>query len=218
MISKMKRKFNVGTLVFVSVFFLTLIFFIWFSRSQYYPLLNSWIQGNIVLYIVSLFLIKIIGILWPPISGGIFTLASIPFLGWKSAFIIDMAGSTVGGTIAYYLGKKYGYSFLDKILDTNVVEKIKKIKVKPGREIEMVFIYRLLFGSIIIEAIYYGAGVLKIPYDKFIVGVTLSHLLMGIPIFFLVSSIFSGGSIIFTIVLSVIALLFILKTRGRHFE
>lgn len=214
----MKKDSWFNTLLFIVIFVLTIVGFYWFSRTSYFLNLDTWIKSNMVLYTASLFLVKIAGILWPPISGGIFTLASIPFLGWEMAFMIDMAGSTVGGTIAYMLGKKYGFPFLNKILDTRIVEKIKSVKIKNGKEIEAVFVYRLLFGSVIVEAIYYGAGVLNIHFGKFLVGVTLSHLLIGIPIFFLANSIFSGANIILTISLAVIALIFIIKTKGRYFE
>ncbi len=214
----MKKNTWINTIIFVGVFILTMALFYWFSKTPYFLSLDSWIKTNLALYVTSLFIVKVIGILWPPISGGIFTLASIPFLGWQLAFMIDMAGSTVGGVIAYQLGRKYGFPFLNKILDTNIVEKIKRIKVKKGKEIEAVFVYRLLFGSIIVEALYYGAGVLKIHFGKFLIGVTLSHLLIGIPIFILASTIFSGANIILTITLAIIALIFIIKTKGRYFE
>lgn len=208
----------INTYLFVGVFVLTMLLFYWFSKTHYFLNLDAWIKSNLVLYIVSLFLVKISGIIWPPISGGVFTLASIPFIGWELAFAIDMTGSTVGGVVAYKLGEKYGYPFLNKILDTNIVEKIKKIKIKKGKEIEAVFIYRLLFGSVIVEAIYYGAGVLRINFYKFIAGMTLSHLLTGIPIFFLASTIFSGANVFLSIFLAGLALIFIIKTKGRYFE
>lgn len=214
----MKKKSWVNTFLFVGVFVLTILLFYWFSKTPYFLVLDSWIKANRTLYLISLFLIKVTGILWPPISGGIFTMASIPFLGWQTAFVIDMTGSTVGGTIAYILGKKYGFPFLNKILDTSIVEKIKKIKIKKGKEIEAVFVYRLLFGSVIVEAIYYGAGVLNIHFGKFLVGVTLSHLIIGIPIFFSANSVLSGSNIVLSISLAVIALIFIIKTKGRYFE
>ncbi len=214
----MKKNSWFNSFLFVGVFILTIGLFYWFSKTQYFLVLDTWIKTNRTLYLVSLFLIKVTGILWPPISGGIFTMASIPFLGWKTAFMIDMVGSTVGGTVAYMLGQKYGFPFLNKILDTNIVEKIKRIKVKKGKEVEAVFVYRLLFGSVIVEAIYYGAGVLNIHFGKFLVGVTLSHLLIGIPIFFLANGVLSGANIILSVSLAVIALAFIIKTKGRYFE
>lgn len=214
----MKKSSRFNSFLFVGIFILTLVLFYWFSKTTYYLGFDLWIKRNIVFYIITLFLVKILGILWPPVSGGIFTLASIPFLGWKTAFIIDMFGSTVGGTIAYILGKKFGFPFLGKILDVNIVEKIKSVKIKKGKEIEAVFVYRLLFGSVIVEAIYYGAGVLNIHFGKFLIGVTLSHLLIGIPIFFLTNSIFSRANIVLSVSLAIIALILIIKTKGRYFE
>jgi len=214
----MKKSSWINTVLFVSVFLLTILFVFWFLKSAYFPILNLWIQSNIILYVVSLFFVKILGIVWPPISGGVFTLASIPFLGWKLAFITDFCGSTVGGLIAYYLGSKYGFPFLNKLLGDDIVNKIKKVKIKKGREIEAVFVYRFLFGSVILEAIYYGAGVLNINFGRFVIGAVLSHIVIGVPIFFLASSIFSGANMVLTISLSIIALVIILKTKGRYFE
>ena len=82
-----KNKWN-GTVLFVFVFIITIVAVYWFIKSDYYPILNSWIQSNMILYAISLFIIKVIGILWPPISGGIFTLASIPF--WDGKLLLQL--------------------------------------------------------------------------------------------------------------------------------
>lgn len=214
----MKKTKWINSALLVSAYILTVILFYWFSKTTYFLGLDSWIKSNIVLYVVSLFLLKISGILWPPIPGGIITLASIPFLGWQLAFMIDMAGSTVGGIIAYKLGEKYGYPFLNKILDKNIVEKIKKIKIKKDKEIEAVFMYRILFGSIVLEAIYYGVGVLKVDFVRFLIGAISSQILVGMPLFFLASNIFSSGGIITTVILLIVGIIFLIKTKSRYFE
>jgi uncharacterized membrane protein YdjX (TVP38/TMEM64 family) len=189
-----------------------------FFKSSYFPIVDAWIKTNIVLYVIALFIYKSIGVLFPPIPAGVVTLASIPFLGWFGAYMVDMVGSIFGGIIAYWLGKKYGKKILEKLFDASTIEKIVKTKVKKGKEIEAVFMFRVLLGSTILEAVYYGAGFLKIPFGKFLIGATLSHILVGVPSFLLANNIFSGKNIILTIVLSVVALIFVLKTKGRYFE
>ena len=111
-------------------------------------------------------------------------MASIPFLGWFNAYLVDFFGSLFGGIIAYFLGKKYGHPLLNKILGSDLTEKIEKVKIKKDKEIEGVFVYRLAFGSTILEAIYYGAGFLKIGFKNFLIGSTLSHIVIGVPSFF----------------------------------
>ena len=203
-------------LIFIFVAFM--FFAYWFFKSSYFPTVDAWIKTNIVLYVVALFIYKSIGVLFPPIPAGVVTLASIPFLGWFGAYMVDMAGSIFGGIIAYWLGKKYGKKILEKLFDASTIEKIVKTKVKKGKEIEVVFMFRVLLGSTILEAVYYGAGFLKIPFGKFLIGATLSHIVVGVPSFLLANNIFSGKNIVLTIVLSVAALIFVLKTKGRYFE
>jgi uncharacterized membrane protein YdjX (TVP38/TMEM64 family) len=145
-------------------------------------------------------------------------MASIPFLGWFNAYLIDLSGSMFGGVIAYILGKKYGHPLLLKILGSDLTNKIEKTKVKKNREIEAVFIYRLALGSTILEAVYYGAGFLKIGFKNFLIGSFLSHILIGVPSFFLANNILNGENIILTIILTVIGIFFVLFTKGRYFE
>ncbi len=214
----MKNKNYFKILLFVFISFLTIGVVYWFTKSPYYLLLDVWIQNNLVLYVFSICLIKILGILWPPLSGGVFTVASIPFLGWGLAFLLDFIGSLVGGAAAYYLGRKYGYIFLSKILGENVAQKIKSVKIKKGKEIEAVFMYKVLFGNVVIEAIYYGAGVLRIDFLRFMIGSVFAHLLIGIPTFYLANNIFSGKNAIMALILLFVGLLVVYKTKGRYFE
>lgn len=214
----MKDKKYFNTLIFVFITLFTFFGMYLFIRSPYYQTVNIWIQSNLILYSFCIYLVKILGIVWPPISGGIFTVASIPFLGWKLAFLLDFLGSLTGGSIAYWLGKKYGYTFLSKIFGSDISEKIKKIKIKTGKEIEAIFMYKVLFGNLIIEVIYYGAGVLQINFSRFLIGSVLAHLLVGIPSFYLVNNIFSGKDAVITITLTLIAIFVVLKTKGRYFE
>lgn len=180
--------------------------------------LDSWIKRNMLLYIFALFVYKFIGVLFPPIPAGVITLASIPFLGWELSYLIDLAGSVFGGSLAYWLGSKYGKKVLVKVFNDEIVEKIANTRVKKGKEIEAVFMFRTLLGSTILEAVYYGAGFLKIPFGKFFVGATLSHIAIGVPSFVLANNIFSGKNFGLTVLLSVLALIFVYKTKGRYFE
>ena len=205
-----------SVLTFVFVAFVVLAY--WFFKSSYFPIVDAWVKTNIVLYVFALFIYKSIGVLFPPIPAGMLTLASIPFLGWFGAYMVDMAGSIFGGMFAYWLGRKYGRKILHKLFNASMVEKIVKTKIKKGKEIEAVFTFRVLLGSIILEAVYYGAGFLKIPFGKFLIGASLSHIVVGIPSFILANNIFSGKNLILTGILSVVALVFVIKTKGRYFE
>ncbi len=202
----------------VGSFVLVLVGLYLFFKSPYFFIVDGWIKQNTILYVVSLFLYKAVGVLFPPIPGGIITLASIPFLGWFNAYLIDLFGSLVGGVVAYYLAKKYGRNILSKILGEDITKKVEKIQIKKDREIEGVFVYRLALGSTILEAVYYGAGLLKVGFKNFLIGSFLSHVVVGVPQFYLANNIFNGENIILTIVITIVGIIFVLFTKGRYFE
>jgi len=87
------------------------------------------VKTNIVLYVFALFIYKSLGVLFPPIPAGTLTLASIPFLGWFGAYLVDMAGSIFGGMFAYWLGRKYGRKMLEKIFNKSIVERVQMKKI-----------------------------------------------------------------------------------------
>lgn len=186
--------------------------------TPYFVIVDGCVRQNRTLYLVVLYIYKSLGILWPPIPAGLFTMASIPFLGWPLAYLIDLLGSITGGSIAYFLARKYGLSLLTKIFDDKVIDKIKKTKIKKGKEVEAVFVYRVLLGTTILEAVYYGAGLLKINFPKFLVGAILSHIIVGVPTFILAQNIFSGKNIVITVVSVVVSIFILYKAKGRYFE
>ncbi|MEK7100225.1 MAG: VTT domain-containing protein [Patescibacteria group bacterium] len=214
----MSKKSYLYSGLFVGIFIATLVIFYWFFKSPYFLIVDTWVKANIVLYVIYLFIYKSIGVLFPPIPAGLVTMASIPFLGWFNAYLVDFFGSLFGGIIAYFLGKKYGHPLLNKILGSDLTEKIEKVKIKKDKEIEGVFVYRLAFGSTILEAIYYGAGFLKIGFKNFLIGSTLSHIVIGVPSFFLANNILNGQNITFTIILTIVGIMFVIFTKGRYFE
>lgn len=214
----MNKKTFWYSLLFVLIFVLTLVLFYWFFKSPYFLIVDGWIKQNILFYAISLFVYKSIGVLFPPIPAGLVTMASIPFLGWFGAYLIDLFGSICGGVVAYYLGRKYGHPLLLKILGEDITNKIEKIKIKKNREVEGIFVYRVALGSTILEAVYYGAGFLKVGFKNFLIGSVLSHVVIGVPSFYLANNIFNGQNIMLTIILTVVGILFVLFTKARYFE
>lgn len=214
----MQRKTYFYSAIIVIIFTLTLILFYWFFRSPYFLSVDEWIKRNFITYILILLLYKSIGILFPPIPGGLLTMASIPFIGWFNAYLVDLAGSIIGGMGAYFLGLRYGKSLLVRILGEELTAKISKMKIRKDREIESVMVYRLALGSTILEAVSYGAGFLKLGFRNFLIRSFVSHLVVGIPSFSLVNNIFQGTNIFLTIAITVFGIVLIFITKGRYFE
>lgn len=213
--AKVKQK---NLLLMVLVFLVTVGLYYKFYNSPYFTQFFEWSQSNIVLFVSVLLIIKILALLYPPLSGGVLTLGSIPFLGWPLAYAIDLVGSITSGIIMYFLGKKYGYWLLNKIFSKELVEKIKKMKVKKNKEIEAVFVYRVLIGGTVLELVYYGAGVLGIGFRNFLIGSIGSHLLVGIPTFYLANNVLTSGNVWVVVVSSLVLLVLFSRLKNRYFE
>lgn len=208
-------------IILILFFVLSVALYIVFITSPFFKIFADWSRDNLFIYLPILLIIKIVSIVYPPIPGGLFTLGSVPIIGWQPAFIVDFIGSITGASLAYYLGKKYGYDLLSKLFDKGTIDKIKTVKVKKHREIESVFVMRILSGGLIVEALCYGAGLVNIRYRSFLIGFLLSHLLIGLPAFMLFDTVMASinlKSIIVNIMWIFIFVFILRKLRGRYFE
>lgn len=192
--------------------------YIAFSKSIYFAQLLEWSKQNFVLFISTLFVIKFVGIVFPPIPGGLLTLGAIPFIGWRDAYLVDFGGSLAGCSIAFFIGKKYGYKILNKLFDEKAVSNFKKIKVKKNREIESMFLLRIALGGTITEILFYGAGILNVSYVNFLIGSTLSHVVVGVPTYYFANSLFDTSRIVINVLILIILVPLLWKLRARYFE
>lgn len=192
--------------------------YLWFVKTPQFVEFTTWSQQNFYLFFSLLTIIKIIGIVFPPLPGGLLTLGAIPVIGWQYAYLADLLGLSLGSSIAYFIGKRYGYGLLHKLFDDSAIEKIRKIKVVKKREIETVFMLRAFLGSAITEIVCYAAGILNIRYRNFLIGSTLSHIVMGIPFYYFANSLFSKKQIVVNLILMGIVLPLLWKFRSRYIE
>ncbi len=214
----MDKKSLYYVFAFVLAFVGTIALYWWFKDSVYFDGFTLWASSNALLLGVSLVVIKIIGIVWPPLPGAVFTLASIPFLGWFLAYLLDLIGSLLGSSIAYWLGRKYGFPFLKKLFGDDLVKRVKKFKIRPKREIESVFLLRVFGGGVLLEIVSYASGLLSISYRNFLIGSILSHMLIGIPVYYFVGSLFDGRNLILVVASAVVFVLLFWKFRNRYLE
>lgn len=213
----MKIRSYKNILIFLSVLIATILLYFWFVNSTYFDPVNDWIRENVLLALLILTGIKIIGIIWPPIPGGVLTLGSIEFLGWELAYGADIVGSLIGCTLAYWIGQRYGYPFLYKIFDQSSIDKIQSVKIKKQRELESMIVLNMTGGTII-EVIAYGAGLLKITYWKFFVARVVSHLITGLPLYFFIDRIANGQNALLNFALLAIMFIFLWRFKNRYIE
>jgi uncharacterized membrane protein YdjX (TVP38/TMEM64 family) len=190
--------------------------YVWFIRQPIFEEFTAWAQQNFWLYFGVLVCIKVIAIVWPPLPGGLLSLASVPVIGWLPAFFAETIGGLAGSSVAYYLGKKYGYAFLRKVLDEKIVLKIRSIKMTGKRELEAIFFLRL-FTGLIAEAVSYGSGVIGVKYRNFFLGTLVAEIVF-MPAFYFASEIIAGKNLaIYAPAVLILAVVF-WKVRGRYFE
>lgn len=211
----MKLKAYKHLTIFFLAAFGTIVLYLWFINSSYLFVFKNWAHQHFLTFYLLLVAIKIFGIVWPPIPGGFLTFGSIPIIGWLSAYSTDLIGSMVGSSIAYFLARKYGFNLLYKIFDEKTVVKIASIKIKPHREIEAVFLLRLLGGTVV-EVICYGAGLLKVRYVHFLTASIISHLLAGVPLYYLFNEVIQGKNIVISGSFMALAAILFVKFRKRY--
>lgn len=198
--------------------FIVTIILIWFYNSTYFADFKDWSQQNTIFYFLTLAFLKVVGIVWPPLPGGILTVGSIPIVGWEVAYLADFVGGTIGSALAFYISRKYGKKFLIKIFDEQSIEKLTNLKIKEKRQLEMLFI-TLALGYNIIEGIAYGSGLIKkIKFRNFLIARITSHVFLGIPTYYFAEKIISGESLIVSVVLILLLFPIMWSLRYRYID
>lgn len=198
-------------------FWITIIAYFWFASTPYFALFKIWAHDHLALFYLIIIPIKVIGLIWPPLPGGVFTIGSIPAVGWMHAYIADFIGTAIGSTLSYYIAFCWGMPFLKKILDQPVIEKIQKIKIVKKREFEAIFAFRL-FGGNLFEIISYGAGLLRIRFSHFICATMVSHIVIGLPFFYFTHALFEGKNMIMNIIFIIGMIVLFVFLKDRYFE
>lgn len=211
-----KAKKNPQAVVFLIVTIVTFILYLSLIKSSNFQHFIVFSQKNFVFYFIVLVFLKVLGIVWPPIPGGLLTLGSIPVLGWFYAWLADFTGSVIGSSMAFYLGRKYGYKFLKMIFDQSTIDKISIVKMKTHREIEGIAVLKLFYGFIS-EFISYASGLLGIKYLNFLLGTLLASVGSFFS-FYLANNIFKGENIAINVLLLITAVILFFRMKGRYFE
>jgi uncharacterized membrane protein YdjX (TVP38/TMEM64 family) len=189
-----------------------------FAKSAVVANLSTIVQANLLVYLIVILILKSFGIVYPPMPGVALTLASIPLIGWKLAYLLDFTGGMLGATAAYYLGRKYGYSILKRILGEQIVDKIKKTNLKQRNQIEAAIMLRFASGGVLSDGLTWGASLIGFRYVPFAVGYAISHLITTLPIFYFINASITLNSWLLVAVVAILAWLIIYKLKGRYFE
>ena len=177
-----------------------------------------WARQNLVIYFIFLVSIKIIGLVFPPIPGGLVTWGSIVVIGWQAAFAADFIGAMIGATANYYMGKKWGVTIVKKIFGNTISNKISKLKIRKGREIESVAVFKVAGGGTIVEAISFFAGIINLNLKQFLAGSAIASLVIGLPTYILTDNLLSSRNIALNLAAILAGFFVLYKLKGRYFE
>ncbi|MCG2692225.1 VTT domain-containing protein [Microgenomates group bacterium] len=169
-------------------------------------------------FILLLIITKALSIVYPPLPGIILTIAMIPILGWYKAYLVELLGSLLGVTAAYWLGYKYGIKIIRWIAGEKLLNKIQSIKLKPGNQIEAAFVLRTASGGMLSDALAWGASLIGLHYWPYLLGHLVNHLLVTLPIFLLLGFSIKLHSWLIAVPIMVLSWFLIWKFKGRYFE
>jgi len=142
----------------------------------------------------------------------------VPILGWQKAYLVDLAGSLLGVTSAYWLGYKYGVKIIRWIAGEKLLHKIQSIKLKPGSQFEAAFVLRTASGGTLSDVLAWGASLIGLRYWPYAIAHVANHILFTLPIFVLLGFSIRLHSWLVAIPVMGLAWWLIWKFKGRYFE
>jgi uncharacterized membrane protein YdjX (TVP38/TMEM64 family) len=209
------RQYSFAVILAVA-FFATIIAYGSFSRTEHFQTLLYWSGNNFFWLCLILIVIKIIGIIWPPLPGLVFTVGAIPIFGWFPAFMVDMIGAFTGSCLVFWVSRIYGQTVILKVFGKSGLHQVQRLKFNPANELEAIIIMRV-FGGPISELVSYGAGLTNISFRHFLMGTMFSYLLIGLPLFYLAGIAFSNGGLLFGLIPLCIGITIMYTLRKRYF-
>ncbi len=191
----------------------------WQIKNNYqslFVLIKNFFANPFQAFLV-LSLVKFIGIVYPPIPGGLFLIASVPFLDWKIPFFANVIGSVFGGVVNYWVARVFGESAVKNLLGAVWWERLRKVKIRKGREFEALILARVgLAGAL--EGVQYMAGLLRVNFLWYLLASLLSDIIIGFLFFWLLSKGFKLFSLPLSVFLSLLLLLLLWKGKGRYLQ
>ncbi|HMR55489.1 MAG TPA: VTT domain-containing protein [Candidatus Doudnabacteria bacterium] len=214
-ILKLRQASQFGLIL--SVFILSLIAYAYFVTTPYFSVVENWAQSNYWTFVLFLLILKVIGIIWPPLPGVVPLIGAIPIIGWPAAFFIDLVGYIIGSIIAFFLARKFGLKVIRKLFGEAGVRSVERIRIKPQRQLEAITLMKI-FGGGVGEFISYAAGITNIKFYNFFWGSILASVMVGIPLFYFFNFALSQNNLLYALLpLGVGALLFYIL-RKRYFD
>lgn len=130
-----------------------------------------------VLAPIILILWRFVGVVIPPLPGGLLAYALIPVLGWFLTFLYSTVGLLAGACLSFYIARKYREPVVKHFVPLQSLQKWES-KLSEETELWGFLLIRMTTGPIM-DFISYLAGLSKISFKKFFIATLLSLLPSG---------------------------------------
>lgn len=173
--------------------------------SKQYPILSP----------VIVILWRIIGIVIPPLPGGIVSFALIPVFGWKLSYLYSVIGIMLGACIAFWLARKYREKLVKRVVPLQQLHDWQN-KVSRNTEFAAFLAVRFATGPVF-DFMSYVAGLSKITFKKFFI-VTLITLIPDAFYFYVGDTVYQSDPIAGIILIIIFIIVYYVLQKMRFFD
>jgi uncharacterized membrane protein YdjX (TVP38/TMEM64 family) len=149
------------------------IFAFWVSITHTQEL-TDFASKNPLIAPLLIILWRTIGVVIPPIPGGLLALAMIPVFGWFLAFLYGAVGLIIGCSLAFWLARRYGTKFVANFIPISQIHKLEKKMSEQDRFFAFLMV-RFATGPVM-DFASYVAGLSKVKFSTFILATIISIL------------------------------------------
>ncbi len=158
------------TLIFTAIIVLLMLFWLPAHEEE----LTKWSIANPLLAPLMIIIIRIVGMLIPPIPGGLVGFALIPIIGWFWSYIYSVIGVTIGAVIAFFLARHFREPIVARFVPLQQLHTWEK-KLSHKTHFFAFLLLRLTTGPVI-DFVSYIAGLTRISFWKFLLATLIAEL------------------------------------------
>lgn len=131
------------------------------------------IQGFGAWGLVIYVLVEVVQVIVPPIPGGIFPPVAATLFGAETAFLLTMAGTTIGSAIVFAMARAWGRPLLERLVGAQTIDRYARIvTAKGGLWLFLIMIIPVLPGDSLCALM----GSTAMSFRRFLIVTTLGRL------------------------------------------
>jgi uncharacterized membrane protein YdjX (TVP38/TMEM64 family) len=123
---------------------------------------------------ILLVILRTVSNIFPVIPGGMIAFATVPILGWFTAFACNMIGILLGASIAFFLARIYREPLVGRFASLNKIHQLGK--EASGKKQFMALVFFRLFTVPVVDISSYVIGLTKISFLKFVLATFIASL------------------------------------------